>query len=325
MNVKDHGVSTETGSAPGAEGPLRRWARRKREAAREQQAAVEARRGNASAGAPDACRPAGMPDAHRPDGETPEAAVVEERVLTDEDMPPLESLDEGSDYSGFLSPGVSEGLRRRALRKLFMSATFNVPDGLDDYDDDFTSFQALGDILTSDMKHQAEMEAERAKQARARSGTATAIEDESGAAGGEQPAQAEGDETVDGERVGLAREDVAEGAEPSGPSAVSERDSPVFVGSDGHPSDGIETSADAADAASIASGGAAGDGESSRLPAPAEHVPPDSVTDGRTSPSIGALASDGETAHRERGSPNPTSSPDADAPAPGGEAVRRWT
>ena len=120
MNVKDHGVSTETGSAPGAEGPLRRWARRKREAAREQQAAVEARRGNASAGAP---------DAHRPDGETPEAAVVEERVLTDEDMPPLESLDEGSNYSGFLSPGVSEGLRRRALRKLFMSATFNVPTG----------------------------------------------------------------------------------------------------------------------------------------------------------------------------------------------------
>ena len=107
----------------------------------------------------------------------PSPPVVEEKVLTDEDMPPLASLDENSDYSGFLSPGVSEALRRRALRKLFSSAVFNVPDGLDDYDDDFTSFAALGDIVTADMKHQAEMEAERAKQAQARAEPATGTEE----------------------------------------------------------------------------------------------------------------------------------------------------
>lgn len=78
--------------------------------------------------------------------------------LTDEDMPPLESLTEDSDFSGFMSPKVSEGLRRLALRKLFHSSGFNVLDGLNDYDEDFTSFAKLGDIVTCDMKFQAEQE-----------------------------------------------------------------------------------------------------------------------------------------------------------------------
>jgi hypothetical protein len=78
--------------------------------------------------------------------------------LTDADMPSLNDLDGDSDYSGFLSPDVSEELRRMALRQLFHSAQFNICDGLDDYDEDFTSFEKLGDIVTSDMKHRMEME-----------------------------------------------------------------------------------------------------------------------------------------------------------------------
>lgn len=85
-------------------------------------------------------------------------------LLTDADMPSLESLGDDSDYSGFLSPRVSEALRNQALRKLFHSTVFNVCDGLDDYDEDFTSFEKLGDIITADMKHQVEMEAQRIKQ-----------------------------------------------------------------------------------------------------------------------------------------------------------------
>lgn len=88
-----------------------------------------------------------------------------ERVLSDEDMPPLESLTEDSDYSGFFSPGVSEHLRRAALRKLFSSAKLNVVDGLDDYAEDYRSFEALGDIITSDMRFDMERKAEREKQA----------------------------------------------------------------------------------------------------------------------------------------------------------------
>jgi hypothetical protein len=80
-------------------------------------------------------------------------------VLTDADMPPIESLTEDSDYSGFLSPEVSDELRKQALRKLFQGGGFNVCDGLDDYDEDFTSFAKLGDIITADMRHQMEVEA----------------------------------------------------------------------------------------------------------------------------------------------------------------------
>lgn len=93
-------------------------------------------------------------------GNTDEA----ERVLTDEDMPPLESLNEDSDYSGFFSPGVSEQLRRAALRKLFSSAKLNVVDGLDDYAEDYRSFEALGAIITADMRFDMRREAERAKK-----------------------------------------------------------------------------------------------------------------------------------------------------------------
>lgn len=80
---------------------------------------------------------------------------------TDADMPSLDSLTYDSDYSDFLSPGVSEQLRKLALRKLFHNDVFNIRDGLDEYDDDFTHFEKLGDIVTSDMRHQMEMEARR--------------------------------------------------------------------------------------------------------------------------------------------------------------------
>lgn len=86
-------------------------------------------------------------------------AEAAEPVLTDADMPPLEMLNEDSDYSGFMSSGVSDELRNLALKKLFKAATFNVCDGLDEYDEDYTSFEKLGDIVTCDMKHQIEVEA----------------------------------------------------------------------------------------------------------------------------------------------------------------------
>ncbi len=78
------------------------------------------------------------------------------RPPSDADMPAIESLTAESDYSGFLSPEVSDQLRRLALRKLFHAASFNVRDGLDDYDEDFTQFDKLGGLITSDMRHQLE-------------------------------------------------------------------------------------------------------------------------------------------------------------------------
>lgn len=86
-------------------------------------------------------------------------------VLTDADMPDLDSMDEHSDYQGFLSPGVSEELRRLALRKLFKSEAFAMRDGLDDYDEDYRSFEALGNVITADMRHQMERQADQLRQA----------------------------------------------------------------------------------------------------------------------------------------------------------------
>lgn len=145
-NAKSSDATDDTESAE--EGSFfRRWSSRKRRARREH--------------------------VHDSPAETPaEASTVKEndapaapeRVLTDEDMPSLESLNEDSDYSGFLSPGVSESLRKLALRKMFLSSKYNITDGLDDYAEDFTQFEPLGNIITSDMRHQMEMQAERAKQ-----------------------------------------------------------------------------------------------------------------------------------------------------------------
>ena len=88
-----------------------------------------------------------------PEGAAIDAPAEEPPSLTDSDMPPVESLGDDDDYSGFLSAGVSDGLRRSALRRLFHSDKFNAIDGLDDYAEDFASFAPLGDIVTADMKH----------------------------------------------------------------------------------------------------------------------------------------------------------------------------
>ena len=92
--------------------------------------------------------------------------VVPEPIpLTDADMPDIDSLAEDSDFTGFMSPGVSDELRNLALRKLFHAPVFNIRDGLDEYDEDYTSFEKLGDIVTCDMKHQIEVQERKRREA----------------------------------------------------------------------------------------------------------------------------------------------------------------
>lgn len=107
--------------------------------------ASEAQGGPGSTGSAPAAAEAGGP---RP-GETGAAPAAPP-------LPDLETLGEDSDYSAFLSPEIDAALRKRALRKLFHSPKFNVFDGLDTYRDDFTSFPALGSVVTADMRHQLE-------------------------------------------------------------------------------------------------------------------------------------------------------------------------
>jgi hypothetical protein len=133
--VEESGAEEVAGQA---EGRLSRWSRRKQKSR-----AVEDKPGTPVA-------------AVEKEAETDEQLL---QPLTDEDMPPLEMLTEESDYTGFLSPKVSDELRKLALRKLFHGSKFNICDGLDDYDEDFTKFAKLGDVITAEMRLRAEMEA----------------------------------------------------------------------------------------------------------------------------------------------------------------------
>jgi Zn-dependent M28 family amino/carboxypeptidase len=77
------------------------------------------------------------------------------------ELPSLDSLSADSDYSAFMGNGVPAELKQKALRKLFHSAKFNVRDGLDDYDLDFSNPEPLGDIITAEMRYRVKRELER--------------------------------------------------------------------------------------------------------------------------------------------------------------------
>lgn len=100
-------------------------------------------------------------------------------TLQDEDMPDISALDEDSDFSQFMSINVSEDLRNLALRKLFHGAGYNVRDGLDEYDGDYTHFEKLDpNTITADMKHRLEVEAQRRKAAQLQAEAEEAIAQE---------------------------------------------------------------------------------------------------------------------------------------------------
>ncbi|MDP3822725.1 MAG: DUF3306 domain-containing protein [Burkholderiales bacterium] len=68
-----------------------------------------------------------------------EAPAVEEAPAA-EPMPTMADvalLTRQSDYSRFVSPGIDEGVKRAAMKKLFTDPHFNVMDGLDTYIDDY--------------------------------------------------------------------------------------------------------------------------------------------------------------------------------------------
>ena len=104
-------------------------------------------------------------------------AVPEPPVLTDADMPPITALNSESDFSMFMSSGVTDKLRNLALKQLFKAPHFNLRDGLDEYDEDYTFFEKLGDIVTCDMKHQIEVEALKKEAAKLEADEAQALND----------------------------------------------------------------------------------------------------------------------------------------------------
>ncbi|MEE9320701.1 MAG: DUF3306 domain-containing protein [Granulosicoccus sp.] len=127
-----------------------------------------------------------------PDAGSSDAVQANEIVLTDADMPSIDSLDSDSEISGFFSEGVSAALRQSALRRIFSLPVYNVRDGLNDYDGDYTVFEPLGDTVTSDMKfHTARKERERLLALEEEREATEASAEEARVSSQEQPASVE--------------------------------------------------------------------------------------------------------------------------------------
>ena len=108
---------------------LSRWSRRKRDVAAEE-----------AAPAPEA--PVDEPE--------PQTEAEEAEILARLNLPVPESLQPGDDFSVFMAKGVPAFLRKRALRILWRSnpVLANL-DGLNDYDDDFTSPELTQKVLAT--------------------------------------------------------------------------------------------------------------------------------------------------------------------------------
>ncbi len=113
------------------EGFVRRWSRRK--TAQKHAPRTEVPPAAQEPPHEDGADAAQIPEA---DDGTPRQA---DEAADAEALPDIESLNESSDYSVFMRDSVPAEIRTAALRKLWRSSPiFNVRDGLNDYDGDFT-------------------------------------------------------------------------------------------------------------------------------------------------------------------------------------------
>jgi hypothetical protein len=123
------------------EGLLARWSRLKREgSADERDEAVESgAEAPADAVAADAPAAARTGEAGTGEAGSAEGTPEEERMLTEAELPDIESLTYESDFSVFMKANVPLALQKRALRMLWNSnpVLANL-DGLNDHDLDYT-------------------------------------------------------------------------------------------------------------------------------------------------------------------------------------------
>jgi hypothetical protein len=81
---------------------------------------------------------------------TPVEKAVETKAP---ELPPVDSLTFDSDFSAFLRANVDEKVRRAALKKLLHDPRFNVMDGLDTYIDDYTKDPGIPEEMLKTLEH----------------------------------------------------------------------------------------------------------------------------------------------------------------------------
>lgn len=109
---------------------LDRWSRRKlgEDTADNEEVAAPPAEAEMPGPSPDDIETPGAEDTAPPD---PEPGSL------DHTLPDPDTLPAGSDIKAFMAPGVSAGLRKRALRRLFAADRYGIRDGLNDYDYDY--------------------------------------------------------------------------------------------------------------------------------------------------------------------------------------------
>ena len=147
------GNSRRSGRTRSEDSFLARWSRRKHEAEHGRPAE------EAEATEAPVDTDAQAPAADNGDVDDPEASGSAQQTAAadaEADLPHPDTLDRDSDFSVYLTKRVSSAFRRAAMRRLFSAPEFNVRDGLDDYDEDYTQFQSLGNTVTAHMRHHTE-------------------------------------------------------------------------------------------------------------------------------------------------------------------------
>ncbi|MBD3634841.1 MAG: DUF3306 domain-containing protein [Methylophaga sp.] len=89
--------------------------------------------------------------------------ATEEPVETVEASDQITETDSEQEKPIWQRDDVDEETRKSALRALFRKPEFNVRDGLNEYDDDFTKFASLGNVVTHEMKRMLKLAEEKSR------------------------------------------------------------------------------------------------------------------------------------------------------------------
>ena len=126
---------------------LKRWSRRKHEAARAASATPGPPAASETASTALAPAAGAVPPAPPPAGHDATAGAIPAP------LPPVDSLVFDSDFTQFLQPKVDETVKRQALKKLFQDPRFNVMDRLDVYIDDYSLPDPISPEVVRELLH----------------------------------------------------------------------------------------------------------------------------------------------------------------------------